>query len=92
MLQNQSELAKTREKLRLLEASYEEARLENSGDEELRKAEIESLARFIKQLKDKIALRVTAASSRLNQLAFGAVHGQDRRMTPAITQRVSEPL
>ena len=55
MLQNQSELAKTREKLRLLEASYEEARLENSGDEELREAEIESLARFIKQLKDKIA-------------------------------------
>ncbi len=55
MLQNERELANTREKLRLLEASYEEARLESSDDEELREAEMESLKRLIKQFKEEIA-------------------------------------
>jgi hypothetical protein len=55
MLQDQRELANTREKLRLLEASYEQARLDTSGDEELREAEMESLMRFVKQLKEEVA-------------------------------------
>jgi len=55
MLQDERELANTREKLRLLEASYKQARLDSSGDEELREAEIESLMRFINQLKEEIA-------------------------------------
>ena len=55
MLQDKGELANTREKLRVLEASYEQARLDHSGDEELREAEMESLVRFIKQLKEEIA-------------------------------------
>jgi hypothetical protein len=55
MLQSKSELTNTREKLRLLETSYEQARLDRSGDEELREAEMESLVRFIKQLKEEIA-------------------------------------
>ena len=55
MLQNERELGNTREKLRLLEESYEEARREVDGDEELREAEMESLKRFINQLKEEIA-------------------------------------
>jgi len=55
MLQNERELANAQEKLRLLEASYQEAQLESSDDEELRNAELESLKRFIKQLKEEIA-------------------------------------
>jgi hypothetical protein len=55
MLQNERELANTREKLRLLEASYEEASLESSDDEELREMEMESLKRLIKQFKEEIA-------------------------------------
>ena len=51
MLQDKGELANTREKLRVLEASYEHARLDRSGDEELREAEMDSLLRFIKQLE-----------------------------------------
>jgi flagellar biosynthesis chaperone FliJ len=55
MLQDKRELTNTREKLRLLEASYEQARLDSSGDQALREAEMESLTRFIKQLKEEIA-------------------------------------
>jgi hypothetical protein len=54
-LQNDRELANTREKLRLLEESYEEVRLEDFADVELREAELESLRRFINQLKEEIA-------------------------------------
>ena len=53
-LQNDRQLANTREKLQLLEESYQEVRQE-SGDEELREAEMESLKRFINQLKEEIA-------------------------------------
>ena len=55
MLQNERELADTREKLRLLEESYEEVRQESGANEELREAELESLKRFINQLKEEIA-------------------------------------
>jgi hypothetical protein len=55
MIQNERELANSREKLRLLQVSYEEARQEDSLDEELRDAELESLKRFINQLKEEIA-------------------------------------
>ena len=55
ILQNERELANTREKLRLLEESYEEAHREVDGDDELREAEMESLKRFINQLKEEIA-------------------------------------
>ena len=55
MLQNEHELTLTREKLRLLEESYEEVRQESGCDEELREAELQSLKRFINQLKEEIA-------------------------------------
>jgi flagellar biosynthesis chaperone FliJ len=55
MLQNDRQLANTRDKLRLLEESYEEVRQETGEDEELREAELESLKRFINQLKEEIA-------------------------------------
>ena len=55
MLQNERELANTREKLRSLEESYNEVRRENTDDEVLREAELESLKRFINQLKEEIA-------------------------------------
>jgi hypothetical protein len=55
MLHNERELANTREKLRILEESYDQARLEVVDDEELREAELESLKRFINQLKEEIA-------------------------------------
>jgi dsDNA-specific endonuclease/ATPase MutS2 len=55
MLQNDRQLANTREKLRLLEESYEEARQETGGDEELREAEMQSLKRLINQFKEEIA-------------------------------------
>lgn len=54
-LKNDLELANTREKLRLLEQSYEEARQETDGDEELREIEMESLMRLINQFKEEIA-------------------------------------
>jgi hypothetical protein len=54
-LQNNRELANTREKLRLLERSYAEVREEDFGDETLREMELESLTRFINQLKEEIA-------------------------------------
>ncbi len=55
MLRNERELANTREKLRMLEESYEESRQETDGDEELREAEMESLQRLINQFKEEIA-------------------------------------
>ena len=55
VLQNDRELANTREKLRLLEESYEEARLDNTADQELREAEMESLKQLINQLKEEIS-------------------------------------
>jgi hypothetical protein len=55
MLHNDHELINTREKLRLLEESYAEVLAEPSDDEELRDAELESLKRFINQLKEEIA-------------------------------------
>lgn len=55
MLRNNQQLASTLEKLRLLEESYEETLRETEGDEELREAEMESLRRFINQLKVEIA-------------------------------------
>lgn len=54
MPQNDRQLANTLEKLRLLEESYEEVRKETDADEELREAEMESLKRFINQLKEEI--------------------------------------
>jgi flagellar biosynthesis chaperone FliJ len=54
-LRNERELANTRDKLHLLEDSYEELRNETGGDEELREASMESLKRFINQLKEEIA-------------------------------------
>ena len=54
-LQNERELANTRDKLRLLEESYEELRNETGGDEELREMTMESLKRLINQLKEEIA-------------------------------------
>lgn len=53
--QNDRELASTREKLRLLEKSYAEVREEDYGDETLREMELESLTRFMNQLKEEIA-------------------------------------
>lgn len=55
MLQNDRELANTRERLRLLEQSYAEVFEEGYGDETLREMELDSLKRFINQLKEEIA-------------------------------------
>ena len=55
MLRNEREVANTRQKLRMLEESHEEARQETDGDEELREAEMESLQRLINQFKEEIA-------------------------------------
>jgi hypothetical protein len=54
-LQSDRELKNTRDKLRLLEESYEEVRGETGVSELLREAELESLKRFINQLKEEIA-------------------------------------
>ena len=54
-LRNDRELANTREKLRMLEMSYEEARQESGADVELREAELASLSRLINQLKEEIS-------------------------------------
>ena len=55
MLQNERELSNTRGKLSRLEASYDELSNEDYGDDELREAEMQSLKRFINQLKEEIA-------------------------------------
>jgi hypothetical protein len=54
-LKNDVELANTRDKLRLLEESYEEVISEDTDDEELREAEMASLKRLINQFKEEIA-------------------------------------
>lgn len=54
-LQSQREVENTREKLRLLEQMHAEAIAETEGDAEVREAELESLQRTIKQLKEEIA-------------------------------------
>lgn len=54
-LTSQRELDSTREKLHLLERMHAEASAETEGDAEVREAELESLTRFINQLKEEIA-------------------------------------
>lgn len=54
-LQNETEVNNTREKLRLLEESYDELRVETDGDVELRQASMASLMRLINQFKEEIA-------------------------------------
>jgi hypothetical protein len=54
-LTSQSELDNTREKLRVLQEMLVEASRETEGDAEARDAELESLHRQIKQLKEEIA-------------------------------------
>lgn len=54
-LTSQRELDNTREKLQLLERMHAEASTETEGDAEVREAELESLQRQIKQLKEEIA-------------------------------------
>jgi hypothetical protein len=54
-LKDDLELANTRQKLLLLEESYARDENETGDDEELREMEMESLKRFINQLKEEIA-------------------------------------
>jgi hypothetical protein len=54
-LKNQSELAVTREKLRLLEESYQAARQDAGGNPHVREIELRSLKQLINQLKEEIA-------------------------------------
>ena len=54
-LRNERELANTREKLERLEALYGAHETETGDDEELREASMQSLKRFINQLKEEIA-------------------------------------
>ena len=54
-LQNDRELANTREKLARLEALCADHENESDGDEELHEMERESLKRLIKQFKEEIA-------------------------------------
>jgi hypothetical protein len=55
ILQSEREVANTREKLRLLEETYDEVQSEPPGDEELRELELQSLKKLINQLKEEIA-------------------------------------
>jgi hypothetical protein len=54
-LKSERELLNTKEKLHLLEKSYEEARIDPSENEYVRMVTLESLAKLIKQLKEEIA-------------------------------------
>ena len=54
-LRDDQQLMNTKQKLRLLEESYEESRADFEGDEHLRELELESLKRLINQLKEEIA-------------------------------------
>ena len=56
MLQNDLELANTREKLRELEERYEAVRRESTDDQRLRELTMFSLKRLINQLKEEITL------------------------------------
>ncbi|MEX0642412.1 MAG: hypothetical protein WD468_06910 [Pirellulales bacterium] len=55
MLQNERELANTRDKFRILEERYEKARQETGGEQKQREAVLTSLKRFINQLTEEIA-------------------------------------
>jgi hypothetical protein len=55
ILQSEREVANTREKLRLLEETYDEVQSEPPGGEELRELELQSLKKLINQLKEEIA-------------------------------------
>ncbi len=54
-LRNDRELANTREKLRLLEETYEDTRNDMSEDARVRELSMHSLKRLINQLKEEIA-------------------------------------
>ena len=56
ILKSQQEATNTREKLTRLEARYAALQNESGGDEELRKATMKSLKRYINQFKEEIAL------------------------------------
>jgi hypothetical protein len=51
---NSQVVINTKEKTRMLEEIYEEARLDPEEDEHLREVELESLKRLINQLKEEI--------------------------------------
>ena len=53
-LKNQSELTVTREKLRLLEESYQAAKQDTNGNARVREIELRSLKQLINQLKEEI--------------------------------------
>ena len=55
-LKNDQELANTRDKLRLLEAEYQDTRNDTSEDPIVRDVSLQSLKRLINQLKEEIAL------------------------------------
>jgi septation ring formation regulator EzrA len=55
ILQNEREVANTREKLRRLEKRYEEIRQETAGRRVSRETELTSLKRLINQFKEEIA-------------------------------------
>lgn len=54
-LRSDRELANTERKLRILEESLEEARIDPDEDEHVREVTMESLTRLINQLKEEIA-------------------------------------
>ena len=54
-LKNQHELTVTREKLRMLEESYQSAKLDTNGSAYLREIELRSLKQLINQLEEEIA-------------------------------------
>ena len=54
-LSTQRELENTREKLRLLEKLHDQAVTDTAGDAQVRQAEIESLSRQIKELREEVA-------------------------------------
>ena len=54
-LRNQRELDNTRAKLLRMERLYKTAELDKEGDEDIREAELQSIKRFINQLKEEIA-------------------------------------
>jgi len=59
----QQELETTREKLRLLERSYEEAKHGSSGTAHTRELTLRSLKQLINQLREVIARQETRASA-----------------------------
>jgi hypothetical protein len=63
-LRNQTELKNTRAKLARLERRYDVLRSKPTVDEELRKATLQSLKRYINQFKEEIARYEAHASMR----------------------------